>query len=137
MIAKSIKIHKGVCIKNPKGNIIKFLNKNEKYFKKFGEIYFSEIKLKKIKGWNYHQKNTCILMVPFGKVKFVVFDYFQKKRKEVILSDKNNLILQIPPRLWFSFTSLVKKSIVVNIMDNIHKKDETKKRKEINNLSIK
>ena len=33
-------------IKNSKGNIKKFLNKNSKEFNGFGECYFSEIKKK-------------------------------------------------------------------------------------------
>ena len=44
MIVKSIKIQKNKIIFNKKGNIIKFLNKNSKQYKSFGEIYFSEIK---------------------------------------------------------------------------------------------
>ena len=40
MTVKSIKIFKNKIIKNKKGDIIKFLDKNNKYYKSFGEIYF-------------------------------------------------------------------------------------------------
>ena len=44
MTAKSPNIYKNKIIKNKKGSIIKFVNKKNKFFKSFGEIYFSEIK---------------------------------------------------------------------------------------------
>ena len=58
MTVKSVRVLKNKNIYNKKGSIIKFINNREKNFKRFGEIYFSEIKLKKIKGWNYHKKYT-------------------------------------------------------------------------------
>ena len=46
MLSK-IKIYKLNKLKNLKGDVLKYLNKNSKYFKKFGEVYFTEIKKKK------------------------------------------------------------------------------------------
>ena len=54
MKVKSVKILKNRIIFNPKGNIIKIIDKNNKFFFKFGELYFSEIKKKtKPKGGIY------------------------------------------------------------------------------------
>lgn len=78
MIAKSIKISKKKIIKNYKGNIIKFINNKNILFKKFGEVYFSEINPNMTKGWNYHKKNTCLISVVIGKVKFFIFDPSKK-----------------------------------------------------------
>ena len=44
MTVKSVKISRCNLIKNKKGNIIKFISKDNKLLSKFGEIYFSEIK---------------------------------------------------------------------------------------------
>jgi len=54
MLSK-IKIYKLNKLKNSKGDVLKYLNKNNKYFKKFGEIYFTEIK-KKNKRMEFSQK---------------------------------------------------------------------------------
>ena len=137
MTVKLIKLSKGKTIKNKKGNIIKFINKRDKLFKKFGELYFSEIKIKKEKGWNYHKKNTCLINVPFGKVRFRIYNVSKNKMQTILLSDKNNLILQIPPKNWFSFKSLTKKSLVANILDNVHQDKETDKKSKIKNFIIK
>ena len=136
MIVKSIKLSKGQRIKNAKGDIIKFISKKHKFFNKFGEIYFSEIKKNKVKGWNFHKKYCCLLFVPSGKVKFIIFDPLKKKIKKIILSEKNTNILQIPPRHWFCFQSLTNKSIVTNLLDGEHDPKETKKSNFISNIKI-
>lgn len=63
------------------GNVIKYLNKNNKYFNKFGEIYFTEIKKGFTKGWNLHKKTYCLITVPYGAVNFTVMDFNKKKKK--------------------------------------------------------
>ena len=68
---KKIKI-----IKNTKGNIIKFVNKNQLPLKKFGEIYFSEIKPNTTKDWKYHQNRNQYLTIADGSVVF----FFKKKK---------------------------------------------------------
>jgi dTDP-4-dehydrorhamnose 3,5-epimerase len=129
-------------IKNPKGDILKFINKRTKFFKGFGEIYFTEIKNKKTKGWNLHKKNFCIISVPFGKVIFHLIDgrkrskTFNKEQKYSI-NKKNYKILLIPPGVWFSFRSLNKISIVSNMLNNIHAKNETQKTNMLKNIKIK
>ena len=66
---------------NPKGDVLKYLTIKNKYFKRFGEVYFTEIKKNKIKGWNFHKKCWCLLAVPFGKVKFTFAKNINTKKK--------------------------------------------------------
>jgi len=137
MTVKLIKFSKGKRIKNPKGDIIKFISKKNRLFKKFGEMYFSEIKKNKVKGWNFHGKLSCMLFVPYGKVEFIIYNSFKKKMTKTILSDKNLNILNIPSKNWFCFKSLVKKSIIANILDGTHDPTEVKKSNKIRNIIIK
>ena len=133
MTVKSAKIIKNKIIRNKKGSIIKFLKKNDKFFKSFGEVYFSEIKKNKIKGWNYHKKFTCIISVPSGKVEFKIVDQNQKLIKKII-TKKETLI--IPPKNWFSFKSLANNSTLINFLNGLHSDNETKKSKIIKNIKI-
>ena len=87
MNLNKVKIIKLKIIKNSKGDLLKYLDRTNKYFKQFGEIYFNHIKLKKTKGWNYHRKNTCLLICVWGKVKFHFVDKNGKERK-IILDSK-------------------------------------------------
>ena len=112
---------------NPKGDVLKYLTRKSKYFKKFGEVYFTEIKKNKIKGWNYHKKNWCLLAVPYGKVKFTFAKNINSKKKSITIGKKNYSIIVVPPRIWFNFMSIEKISLVVNTLNHIHNKNETLK----------
>lgn len=122
MNVNGIKIEKLKVIKNQDGDILKFLSKKSKFFNNFGEIYFSKIFKGKIKGWNYHKTNTCIICVPNGKVKFIF--KFKNKNKSIIISDKNKKILIIYPKTWFSFSAVNETSLIANVINRIHSKDE-------------
>lgn len=134
---KSIRIISGKIIKNNKGDIIKFLDRKNKFFKGFGDIYFSEIHKNKFKGWNYHKKNTCTIIAPMGEVNFRIFNPINKKMFKISIGKRNNKIIQIPPGFWFSFTTKNKKSLIANFMNFPHKKNETLKKNTINGITIK
>ena len=112
---------------NPKGDVLKYLTRKNKYFKKFGEVYFTEIKKNKIKGWNLHKKCWCLLAVPVGKVKFTFAKNINTKKKTIIIGRKNYSIIVVPPRIWFNFISIKKISLVVNTLNEVHNKNETLK----------
>jgi dTDP-4-dehydrorhamnose 3,5-epimerase-like enzyme len=128
MKIKKIKLINLKSIKNPKGDILKYLSKDSKYYKKFGEIYFSEIKKNKKKGWNLHKSNSCFIAVPYGKVEFFIQKDNKKIIKKVILSKKNYKLLIIPKGYWFSFKSLSNISIIANSLEQIHQDKETRKK---------
>ena len=112
---------------NPKGDVLKYLTKKNKYFKKFGEVYFTEIKKNKTKGWNFYKKCWCLLAVPYGKVKFTFAKNINSKKKTITIGKKNYSIIVVPPRIWFNFMSIEKISLVVNTLNHIHNKNETLK----------
>jgi dTDP-4-dehydrorhamnose 3,5-epimerase len=138
MTARSIKLRKNKIIPNRKGDIIKFINKNSKDFSRFGEIYFSEVKKNKTKGWNIHYRYQCILAVPFGEIDFSFFNSTSKKKniRKIVISKKNNYSIVVPPGTWFSFKSNVKLSIVTNLLSGIHDNKESDKSNIINGIKI-
>mgnify|MGYP006086451157 CR=1 FL=1 len=123
---KTIKLK---VIKNKKGDILKYINKGSKYFIRFGETYFNEIKKNQLKGWILHNKRTCLITVPTGKVEFKYKKNFNKKPNKIILSKQNYLLIIIPPKTWFCFKGLSKLSIIVNTIDDVHDDNETIKSK--------
>ena len=127
MSLSKIKIIKLKISTNPKGDVLKYLTRKNKYFKKFGEVYFTEIKKNKIKGWNFHKKCWCLLTVPYGKVKFTFAENINSKKKTIIIGKKNYSLIVVPPRIWFNFMSIKKISLVVNTLNHVHNKNETLK----------
>ena len=127
MSLSKIKIIKLKISTNPKGDVLKYLTRKNKYFKKFGEVYFTEIKKNMVKGWNFHKKCWCLLAVPYGKVKFTFAENINSKKKTIIIGKKNYSLIVVPPRIWFNFMSIKKISLVVNTLNQIHNKNETLK----------
>ena len=115
---KKIKI-----IKNSKGNILKGIDKNNKYFLGFGELYFSWIKKNSIKAWKRHNKITSIFIVPVGHVKFVLFE--NGKFKSYIIGESKYKILRIRPNTWYGFKGISKNNnLILSLINQVHNDKE-------------
>lgn len=123
-----IKKKKIFNFKDSLGGVLKFLNSNDPYYNRFGEIYFSIIKKNKIKCWKLHTIMTMNLCVPVGTVKFVFKLENKKNFYEVTLGEKNNYILNIKPGIWFGFQGIENKNLVCNLADILHQDSEVKKK---------
>jgi len=117
------------------GNVLKGLKNNEKNYHGFGEAYFSKIKFKNIKGWSLHKSMTLNLLVPEGRIRFVMFDdRLNSKSKgffnDITLSEQFYFRLTVPPYIWVAFQGLNKKcNILLNIANIIHDPNEVEKKK--------
>ena len=125
-----IKITPLKIISDDRGKVMHMLRTDTKIFKQFGEIYFSTIYNKAIKGWHLHKESylnyTCIK----GEVKLVLFDDrndspSKNKFQEIILSPKNYCLITIPPNIWNGFKGLDKEeSIIANCLTIAHNEKE-------------
>ena len=97
-------------------------------FISFGEAYFSKIKHGHVKGWKKHKEMTLNLVVPYGKVIFIILNIDKQKEYNFYkyeLSAENNCRLTIPPSTWFAFKGLGSPfSLVLNIASIIHDPNE-------------
>lgn len=113
-------------IQVPGGDVLHAMKKSDPGFGGFGEAYFSTIHNGQIKAWKRHRQMTTNLVVPVGKVKFVVFDDRQDSSTignffEVVLSPDNYQRLTICPGLWFGFAGLASPlSLILNLADIEH-----------------
>ena len=85
---KKIKFIKKKIISHPKGNIMKFIKKNESNYSGFGEVYFTWIKINEFKGWKFHKKMHMNLAVPWGSVNFFFMIKSSIKKSFFILMKK-------------------------------------------------
>ena len=125
---KVVIVFKTKEIANKKGNLQKFVNNKSNLFKGFGEIYFTEIKKNKIKGWKKHKKNYSLLKTILGKVKFTFF--YKDNFYSLNIKQDDNLLIQIPPNVWFSFQGISKKNLLCNLMNKAHSD------KEVENIDL-
>ena len=126
-------------ISHPLGDIYHALKCSDEGFNGFGESYFSTVHKGDIKGWKKHLEMTLNLIVPVGKVKFVIYDERKTgKSKEVFeeveLSLDNYMRLTIPPGLWVAFQGMNEGLNLLQNIANIEHRPEEALRCELNQI---
>jgi dTDP-4-dehydrorhamnose 3,5-epimerase len=121
------------------GNVLHAMKEVDKGFNGFGEAYFSEVNFGSIKAWKRHKLMTLNLIVPVGKVKFVLFDdrlINKNQYQEIEISKDNYCRLTVPPLVWLGFQGLSEnKSVLLNIANIKHDPTEVD-RKSINEIEF-
>jgi len=113
-------------INHENGDLFHIIRNFDQGFEDFGEAYISYIKYNNIKAWKRHFQMTSNMVVPFGAVKFVVFDDRLKSStqgmfNEFILSPENYFRLTIPPNLLYGFKGLDESiNMIINIANIPH-----------------
>ena len=111
----------------------------------FGEVYFSNVDHGFIKAWKRHNEMTLNLVVPVGKIRFVIFDDRNGSTSfgsfyQVTLSKENYMRLTLPPKVWMGFQCVGNEAaILLNVANISHAPKEVDKKsiEEINfNWSI-
>ncbi|HEY6502864.1 MAG TPA: WxcM-like domain-containing protein [Chitinophagaceae bacterium] len=103
------------------GDIFHIMKNDSPGFDGFGEVYISTVKPGSVKGWKRHTRMTLNIVVPLGKIRFVVYDEGSKKIQEVILSPDNYNRLTVPPGLWMAFRCEAdQESFLVNFANIVH-----------------
>lgn len=92
----------------PKGDIYHALKSTDQGYVGFGEAYFSQIEYGEIKGWKRHNRMTLNIIVPVGKIKFIVYDDRDGSPtcgqfEEHTLSLEYYQRLTLSPGLWMAF----------------------------------
>jgi len=112
-------------IKSEQGNILHAMKKSDVGFREFGEAYFSAVNQNVIKGWKKHLKMTLNLIVPVGKIQFVIYNEISKEFCSHILSKSNYHRLTIGPNLWVAFKGIEKDNMLLNIASLEHDPSES------------
>ena len=119
-------------IKVNKGDVMHAMKSHDPGFSGFGEAYFSVVSYNAIKAWKRHHEMTLNLVVPVGKIRFVLFDdrkVSNTQFQEVIISKDNYCRLTVPPMVWIGFQGLSDNgSMLLNIADIEHNPHEVDKK---------
>lgn len=119
-------------IEQSQGRVMHGMKCSESSYVCFGEAYFSTVNYGLKKGWKLHQKMTLNLIVPNGKVRFVVQDAKANSLGgkvlpliDTVLGPHNYARLTVPPGFWVAFEGASQDSnILLNIADIEHNPEE-------------
>lgn len=140
---KGVELHPLKHIIVPKGDIFHALKSTDEGYTGFGEAYFSQIESGVVKGWKRHNRMTLNIIVPVGKIKFVVYDDREDSEtkgmfQEIILSPEDNYQrLTLAPGLWMAFQGMSENiSMLMDIIPEPHDPSEAD-RKDIEEIEYK
>ena len=118
----------------PEGDVYHGVKASDPGYEGFGEAYFSTVRGGAVKAWKKHKRMTLNLMVPVGKIGFVIFDdrdaygTVDRFAKFVLSLDYYNR-LTIPPGLWLGFKGLGDgTNLLLNLANIEHEPDEGEKK---------
>jgi dTDP-4-dehydrorhamnose 3,5-epimerase len=105
-------------ILDERGKIMQMLRSDFPVFQEFGEIYFSCINPGVVKGWHRHKHMTLNYAVPFGNIKFVLFDDrpdspTKGEIQEFFLGPDNYCLVTVPPLIWNGFKGISPQPAIV------------------------
>jgi len=126
---------------HPLGDVFHGMKKSDAGFAGFGEAYFSTIKKGEIKLWKKHLAMTLNLVVPAGRIRFVVYDDRAESTtyeifNEFVLSRENNYArLTVPPRVWMAFQGIGEENLLLNIADMEHQPDEVERKQSLEEMA--
>jgi len=117
-------------ILDERGKVMHMLRSTDPHFVSFGEIYFSCVYPSVIKGWHLHKKIILNYAVPFGKIKFVLYDDRESSKtrgeiQEIFLGPENYCLVTVPPLVWNGFKGVgIEMAIVANCASMAHDPNE-------------
>jgi dTDP-4-dehydrorhamnose 3,5-epimerase len=118
---------------HPKGDVFHGMKKSDPGFTGFGEAYFSTIYAGDIKPWKKHLRMTLNLIVPVGKIRFMIYDdrigsATQGQTMDVELGSDNYQRLTVPPGVWMAFEGVLEGlNLLLNIADLEHEPNEVER----------
>lgn len=117
-------------VPNPKGDVMHAVKRSSPGFAGFAEAYFSAALPGQIKGWKRHRRVTLNLVVPVGRIRFVIHDdrpdsptrgHFD----DVTLGEEHYARLTVPPGLWMAFTAARSEpGMLLNVTNEEHDPNE-------------
>ena len=107
-------------IPDERGRVMQMLRRDDPWFDRFGEIYFSVVYPGVVKGWHLHKVMTLNYAVIVGRIKLVLYDEREDsptrgKLQEIFAGEDNYCLITVPPNVWNGFKGLgVEPAIVAN-----------------------
>lgn len=127
---EGVKIIQLKQIIDERGKVMHMLKKSDEHFQDFGEIYFSVVNPGAIKGWHIHKKMILNYAVPYGNIKFVLYDSREdsstyKEIQEIFIGPDNYCLVVVPPLVWNGFKGIgLQPAIVANCSSIMHDPNE-------------
>ena len=113
-------------IVDERGKVMHMLRRDDPWFERFGEIYFSVVHPGVIKGWHLHKKMALNYAVVSGRILLALYDErdgspTRGQLQEIVTGGDAYQLVTVPPGVWNGFKGLAgSDSIVANCATEPH-----------------
>ncbi len=117
-------------IPDERGKVMQMLRRDDPWFERFGEIYFSLVYPGVVKGWHLHKVMTLNYAVITGRIKLVLYDEREQsptrgELQEIFSGEDSYCLITVPPNVWNGFKGLgVQPAVVANCSTDPHDPSE-------------
>ena len=107
-------------ILDERGKVMHMLRRDDPWFERFGEVYFSVVNPGAIKAWHLHKKMTLNYAVVSGDIKLALYDGragspSRGQVQEFFTGADDYALITVPPGVWNGFKGIsVGPAIVAN-----------------------
>ncbi|MCX5797449.1 MAG: dTDP-4-dehydrorhamnose 3,5-epimerase family protein [Elusimicrobia bacterium] len=125
-----VAVHPLRQILDERGKVMHMLRRDDPWFEKFGEIYFSVVNPDAIKAWHLHKTMTLNYAVVSGQITLVLFDVRPEsptrgQLQEISAGQESYALVTVPPGIWNGFKGIAPApSIVANCATVPHDPEE-------------
>ena len=106
------------------GNVKHGLRSSDNSFKGFGELYFTEVKKNKVKGWKRHTKMTLNLLPVIGDIVLYIKRDLLDTPEEVFFGSDDYKLVCIESNVWFAFKGIADVNVMANLASIEHDPSE-------------
>jgi len=108
---KGVSVKKLKIIPDDRGRLMEIMRSDDKFFKKFGQVYMTTAKPGVVKAWHYHKKQTDNFTCIRGMMKVALYDNREGSRtkgeiNEFFLGEKNPMLISVPPLVYHGFKAV-------------------------------
>jgi len=113
-------------IPDERGRLGEIMRADDKWFKKFGQVYFTTTYPGVVKAWHYHKKQTDHFYVVRGTVKVALYDGrkdspTQGEVNEVYISEHRPVLVRIPPGVCHGWMCVGEtEAYIVNVVSEMY-----------------
>jgi dTDP-4-dehydrorhamnose 3,5-epimerase len=118
---KGVKIKELKVLSDARGRVMEILRKDDRLFKRFGQVYITTAYPGMVKAWHYHTQQddnfTCIK----GRIRLALYDARKKSKtkgeiNEFVLSLDTPKLIQIPRKVYHGFKCISHdEAIAINV----------------------
>lgn len=118
---KDVEIKKLKVNYDDRGHLMEILRRDDKIFKRFGQVYITTANPGVAKAWHYHKLQDDYFCCVFGKMRLALYDAREKSKTYGKVMDfelglNNPKLVKIPKGVYHGFKCISKAAaIVVNI----------------------